>query len=170
MKTINELARDVGNELKKLEWKLVTAESCTGGGLAYSITSIPGSSHWFERGLVTYSNRAKEELLGVNSITLSIFGSVSEQTVREMAEGALKKSQAQISLAITGIAGPDGGTRDKPIGTVWIGCTSIQGNTQSWVDIFSGDRQAVREQSITMALQQLIQFLSSMEPLEQNDH
>src|SRR6266516_4143909 len=107
---MNELAAALGDALKKREWKLVTAESCTAGGLSYWITSVPGSSVWFDRGFVTYSNVSKEEVLNVNPITLSVFGAVSEQTAREMAQGALQHSQAQVGLSITGIAGPDGGT------------------------------------------------------------
>src|SRR5579862_749278 len=106
MKTlIEQLAHQVGEQFKSRGLKLLTAESCTGGGLAYAITSVPGSSGWFDRGLVTYSNRSKEELLGVKPETLAAFGSVSAQVAQEMAEGALRHSQAQISIALTGIAG-----------------------------------------------------------------
>lgn len=157
---IERLVIEVSERLKTLEWKLVTAESCTGGGVAYFMTAIPGSSAWFERGLVTYSNTSKAELLGVSTISLTIFGGVSEQTAREMAEGALKNAQAQVSLAITGIAGPDGGTRDKPVGTVWIACASINSETAAWVDIFAGNRQEVRTQSIITGLQKLLEFVS----------
>src|SRR3989344_8581933 len=122
---LEQLCIQLSDELKKRQWRLVTAESCTGGGLSYWITRIPGSSNWFERGFVTYSNLAKEECLGLNSQTINHFGAVSEQTVRDMAEGALRFSKAEISAAITGIAGPDGGTQDKPVGTVWMACSSI---------------------------------------------
>lgn len=153
---ITQLALELGNRLKKKAWKLVTAESCTGGGLAYAITEIPGSSDWFERGLVTYSNTAKQELLGVKNTTLQAFGAVSEQTAREMAEGALQHSKAQLCMAITGIAGPDGGTSEKPVGTVWFGCAGIDIETETVCKVFSGSRHDVREQSIQLALEILI--------------
>src|SRR5579862_4607452 len=130
MTTLEQLAKEVGERFKSRGLKLVTAESCTGGGLAYAITSIPGSSAWFERGLVTYSNISKEELLGVNPGTLATFGSISAEAAKEMAEGALRHSQAQISIALTGIAGPEGGSLDKPVGTVWIACASTLADTQ----------------------------------------
>src|SRR5262245_11705546 len=142
---LEQLAIQVGKKLKEKEWKLVTAESCTGGGVAYWITSVPGSSDWFERGFVTYSNLAKEEMLDVSSATLNTYGAVSEQTVREMAEGALRHSQAQISIAITGIAGPTGGTREKPVGTVWFGWTGVNIATQAKMMILTGTRTQVRE-------------------------
>lgn len=158
---MEQLASDLGNHLKKQNWKLALAESCTAGGIAYYVTSISGSSDWFDRGFVTYSNTSKEEMLGVTSITLNVFGSVSEQIAREMAEGTLTRSQAHVALSITGIAGPSGGTRDKPVGTVWIACSSHHRETQSFVDIFSGTRQEIREQFITMALQKLINYITS---------
>src|SRR3990167_3251020 len=115
---IAKLAIATGIALKKHHLTLATAESCTGGGLSYWLTSVPHSSQWFERGFITYSNAAKIELLQVNPATLETFGAVSEPTAREMAEGALKHSQAKLSIAITGTAGPDGGTALKPVGTV----------------------------------------------------
>lgn len=159
---ITQLAEDLGNELKKRKLHLSVAESCTGGGLAFWITSIPGSSAWFDRGFVTYSNSAKETMLAVKPLTLSVFGSVSEQTVREMAEGTLTHSNADISIAITGIAGPDGGTPDKPVGTVWIGCAGIDRATTSTVDIFPGNRQQVRESTIQFALEYLINYIHTI--------
>jgi nicotinamide-nucleotide amidase len=144
--------QQLGEKLKQREWKLVTAESCTGGGLAFYLTNIPGSSEWFERGFVTYSNLSKEELLNVKSQTLSQFGAVSEQTAKEMAEGALENSQAQISISITGIAGPDGGSAEKPVGTVWFGWASINSEAQAVVHYFSGSRIEIREQAIQTAL------------------
>lgn len=158
---IEQQVVELGQQLKQREWKCVTAESCTGGGLSYWITSVPGSSAWLERGLVTYSNTAKEELLGVSPETLAQYGSVSEQTAREMAEGALQHSQAQVSIAITGIAGPEGGSREKPVGTVWISSASIQSETRSIKHIFSGNRQEIREKSIVAALEQLLKMISS---------
>ena len=156
---LEQLCIQLSDELKKRQWRLVTAESCTGGGLSYWITSIPGSSNWFERGFVTYSNLAKEECLGVNSKTINHFGAVSEQTVRDMAEGALRFSKAEISAAITGIAGPDGGTQDKPVGTVWMACSSIQSGTQAKKFLFPGNRQMIREESIKAALEFILESI-----------
>lgn len=141
-------------------WKLATAESCTGGGVSETITSIPGSSDWFERGFVTYSNVSKIEMLGVKALTLEQFGAVSEQTAKEMAEGALNHSHAQVSLAVTGIAGPEGGTPDKPVGTVWFAWTGKDFQTQSHLKHFEGDRSTVRAQSIKFALENLLDILS----------
>ncbi len=156
--TIHHLALTLGQQLQKHQWKLVTAESCTGGGLAYFITEIPGSSLWLARGYVTYDNTAKEELLGVTAATLKQFGAVSQQTVYEMAEGALKKGNAQISVAISGIAGPSGGTAEKPVGMVWFGWAGIHADTVTEVRYFSGDRHSVREQAIQFALERLVAF------------
>lgn len=154
--SIEQLALALGNHLTAKGWKLITAESCTGGGLAYAITQIPGSSHWLERGLVTYSNISKEELLGVNSQTLANFGSVSKQTAQEMAEGALRNSKAQISIALTGIAGPDGGSDQKPVGTVWIACAATSTPTLVTRHLFPGNRSEIREQAIRTALELLL--------------
>ncbi len=154
--TLLELAIKLGHQLKKHNLKLVTAESCTGGGLAYTITEISGSSDWFERGYVTYSNSAKHELLGVQLATLDTFGAVSEQTAREMAEGALKNSEADISVAITGIAGPTGGSPEKPVGTVWFGWIGMDGKLNTAMQLFPGDRHTVRESSIRWILEKLI--------------
>jgi len=156
---IYELATRLGHLLKVKGWKLVTAESCTGGGLSYFITEIPGSSEWFDRGLVTYSNAAKEDLLGVNPQTLKKYGAVSQQIAHEMAEGALKQAQAEISMAVTGIAGPDGGSIEKPVGTVWFGWSGIHANTITEMQKFSGNRREVRQQSIQFALERLILFV-----------
>ncbi len=158
-KTTEQLASTLGEQLKTRGWKLVTAESCTGGGLAYAITAIPGSSVWFERGFITYSNLSKMELLGVSELTLNTVGSVSEETAGEMAEGALHYSQAEVSIAITGIAGPDGATSNKPLGTVWIACAATHTSTKITHHLFSGDRSAIREQSIQAALEILIKTL-----------
>lgn len=140
-------------------WKIVTAESCTGGGLAYALTQLAGSSTWFERGLVTYSNEAKEELLGVKPKTLLEFGAVSGQTACEMAEGALRYSHANVSIAITGIAGPDGGTKEKPVGTVWIALAGNNLETQSFLLNLSGTRTSIREQTISIAIEKMLAFL-----------
>jgi len=156
---IYQLALTLGEQLKKRGLKLVTAESCTGGGLSYFITEIPGSSEWLERGYVTYSNLSKQQLLGVKIATLDQYGAVSQQVAREMAEGALEQSDAQVSIAITGIAGPDGGSVEKPIGTVWFGWSGLHAETMTEVQYFKGDRHAVREQSIQFALEKLIGFI-----------
>ncbi len=160
--TIEQLAGAVGEQFKSRSLKLITAESCTGGGLAYAITSIPGSSAWFDCGLITYSNTSKEELLGVNPLTLTTFGSVSAETAQEMAEGALSRSQAQISIALTGIAGPEGGMPNKPVGTVWIACATTTMLTQVTHHFFSGKRTSVREKSIESALHILLNIISSI--------
>ena len=158
---INDLAEQLGKLLFDHELLLVTAESCTGGGLAEIITRIPGSSNWFERGFVTYSNAAKQELLGVSPGILDQFGAVSQETATAMAEGALASSHAQISVAITGIAGPDGGTEDKPVGTVcfaWLRACSDPVVTQT---VFQGDRTKVRHQACLMAIQGLLDIIES---------
>jgi nicotinamide-nucleotide amidase len=156
---MENLAFTVGQQLKKREWKLATAESCTGGGVAYYITNISGSSDWFERGFVTYSNTAKEEMLGVKFSTLQQFGAVSEPTAREMAEGALQHSHAQISVAITGIAGPTGGTPEKPVGTVWFGWAGIHFETITKLEKLTGNRMEIREKAIRIALEGVLQQL-----------
>ncbi len=117
---------------------------------------VPGSSNWFDRGFVTYTNRAKQELLGVRTSTLETDGAVSEKVVREMAEGALQCSQAQCSVAVTGIAGPDGGTPSKPVGTVWLAIADKQTGTQAWRLRLHGDRNEVRRQTVIAALRALI--------------
>jgi nicotinamide-nucleotide amidase len=122
---LKSLMKELAGQLTAREWKLATAESCTGGGVAYQLTETAGSSAWFERGFVTYSNLAKVEMLGVKQSTLESFGAVSEQVVRAMAEGALSHSQAQVSIAITGIAGPEGGSKEKPVGSVWFGWAGV---------------------------------------------
>jgi nicotinamide-nucleotide amidase len=152
---VNELGR-ICNEKSAL---IATAESCTGGGVAYYLTSQPGSSRWFDSAFVTYSNAAKVAMLGVNDQTLTTYGAVSEEIAREMALGALRKSNASITLAITGIAGPGGGTLDKPVGTCWFAWSSGSFTT-SELKLFLGDRIAIREQAILHALNRLLDFLS----------
>ncbi|MHB8535887.1 MAG: nicotinamide-nucleotide amidase [Sulfuricaulis sp.] len=155
------LARAVGHELKKQGLMLATAESCTGGWVAQIVTSVSGSSEWFERGFVTYTNLAKREMLGVKTTILSRHGAVSEPTARAMAEGALANSHAQVAVAITGIAGPTGGTPEKPVGTVCFAWATKKRETQSRKHVFSGDREAVRRQSVTTALQGLLEYLNA---------
>ena len=147
-----KLAAELGVALKQRGWMLALAESCTGGMAAQTVTAVAGSSAWFERGFVTYSNAAKIEMLGVSPTTLEQHGAVSEQTAREMALGALKHSQAQIAAAITGIAGPDGGTADKPVGTVCFAWADVTGEVSSETKRFEGERDAVRRQSAYHAL------------------
>ena len=139
---------------------LATAESCTGGAVAQACTEIAGSSEWFERGFVTYSNLAKREMLAVKTDVLARYGAVSEQTARAMAEGALEHSAAQVALAVTGIAGPKGGTADKPIGTVWFACAARDRPTRARKRRFYGDRDAVRRQAVVAALEDLIVYFA----------
>jgi nicotinamide-nucleotide amidase len=137
---------------------LVTAESCTGGWVAQAVTSIAGSSSWFERGYVTYSNAAKRELLGVKAATIRRHGAVSEETAREMAAGALARSRGTISLAVTGVAGPSGGSAAKPVGMVcfaWARGRRLRSETRR----FRGGREAVRRQSVMRALEGLLELL-----------
>jgi nicotinamide-nucleotide amidase len=157
---IKQLVLETAKKLKECNLKLATAESCTGGGLSYWLTSLPGSSEWFERGYVSYSNAAKVEMLGVRENTLKKFGAVSEETAREMAEEARHLSQADVSIAITGIAGPDGGSADKPVGSVWLAWSGKNFKTLAQLHVFTGDRQAVRLASIAKALEQLLVVIS----------
>ena len=159
MTDMENLAQSLGIELKKRSFLLTTAESCTGGGIGYWITSIPGSSTWYDRGFITYSNAAKISMLNVSKNTLQQFGSVSEQTAREMAEGALNNSDATFSIAVTGIAGPEGGTSLKPVGTVWLAFAAKNQKTQPHLQLFSGNRQTIREQTIFTALHKGIEFI-----------
>lgn len=154
------LARQVGTALLARQWFLATAESCTGGLLAAAITEIAGSSTWFERGFITYSNQAKQELLGVSDTTLIRFGAVSEPTAIEMARGALNHSRAQVTVAITGIAGPTGGSVEKPVGTVCFAWALPQQDVHSCTQFFSGERSEVREQAVCFALSELLRLLS----------
>lgn len=155
---MDALAKRVAERLKAKRCKLVTAESCTGGWAAQVATSIAGSSDWFERGFVTYSNDAKQELLGVAAATLKEHGAVSEETAREMALGALARSKGSVSLAITGIAGPTGGSAAKPVGTVCF-AWAAQGVARSETRHFKGDRESVRRQSVVRALEGVIETL-----------
>ncbi|MBU0621884.1 MAG: CinA family protein [Gammaproteobacteria bacterium] len=155
------LARQVGEALKAQGMTLVTAESCTGGGVAQAVTRISGSSDWFDRGFVTYSNESKEEMLGVSPETLEQYGAVSEQTVREMVDGALQYSRAQIALSVSGIAGPTGGTPEKPVGTVWFAWGTNK-SVHAVCHHLPGDRDAVRAKSVQIALQGVINLLNGI--------
>lgn len=159
MENLLDLAATTGQLLLARNESLTLAESCTGGGLACAVTEIAGSSAWFERGFVTYSNAAKSELLGVPGITIERHGAVSEATARAMAEGALAHSPAHWAVAITGIAGPAGGSADKPVGTVCFAWAGRDLGCQAQTRCFSGDRSAVRAQSVAYALRGLIHLL-----------
>lgn len=145
-------AKKVAQRLKASGGMIVTAESCTGGWVAQELTAIAGSSAWFDRGFVTYSNEAKQEMLGVRAETLKKHGAVSEETAREMAQGALDRSRGTVSLAITGIAGPSGGTPGKPVGTVCFAWATKDQAPRAETKRFSGDREAVRRQSVEYSL------------------
>ncbi|MCW8825817.1 MAG: nicotinamide-nucleotide amidase [Gammaproteobacteria bacterium] len=157
----------IANKVEKLaelllghHWYLTAAESCTGGWLAKSCTDLAGSSGWFERGFVTYTNEAKNEMLGVEKLTIDTHGAVSEETVAEMAAGALAHSHAHIAVAISGIAGPDGGSESKPVGTVCFSWVVKDGESIVQTVYFNGDREAVRHQAVEYALDGLIKLLS----------
>ena len=163
-KELERLSFLVGEALLTRKLMLTCAESCTGGWVAEAVTATAGSSQWFERGFVTYSNAAKQEMLGVRADTLRQHGAVSEAVVAEMATGALRRSHAQVALAISGIAGPTGGSPGKPVGTVsfaWV----LRGEAPTTDTVrFSGDRQSVRRQSVLHALQGLLQRLGEASP------
>lgn len=150
--TCDILAKSVYEKLLKKGMKIATAESCTGGMLASALTDIAGVSECYGFGFVTYANEAKEKLLGVGSTTLDKYGAVSEQTASEMAQGALNAANADIALSVTGIAGPDGGTDEKPVGLVYIGFATKE-NTTAYKNVFSGDRRTVRIQTVNTALE-----------------
>lgn len=156
------LSEDLGKELQKAGWHIVTAESCTAGWIAKVLTDVPGSSQWVDAGFVTYSNRAKMRDVGVSAHTLAEHGAVSEATVREMAEGALRITGADMAIAVSGIAGPEGGTTEKPVGTVWFGAaTSGACGLASVCELarFGGDRDQVRRQSVHHALRLALRVL-----------
>ncbi|HEU0186803.1 MAG TPA: nicotinamide-nucleotide amidohydrolase family protein [Gallionellaceae bacterium] len=157
---MEQLAALVGAALKEHGMMLATAESCTGGGVASAVTEIAGSSSWFDRGFVTYSNPAKQDMLGVSGDTLMRFGAVSEATVREMVEGALRNSQAQVALAISGIAGPGGGTPDKPVGTVWFAWGIKDDAILAQHHLLPGNRGEIRRQAVRIALQGVLELLA----------
>jgi len=153
---LHGLAERVGGVLRANRQMLCTAESCTGGWIAKMITDIPGCSDWFDCGMACYSYEAKQALLGVRPETLTQFGAVSRETVLEMVSGALVTSGASVAVAVTGIAGPSGGTIDKPVGTVWIGWKRRGGYPLAEVFHFHGDREAVRRQTVLKALEGLL--------------
>ncbi len=163
------LTEKLAEVLQQHGWMLATAESCTGGMIAANCTNLSGSSHWFERGFVTYSNEAKHEMLGVDSVLISEHGAVSEPVAQAMALGAMRRSQAQVTLAVTGVAGPTGGSADKPVGTVWFAWATPSdtgptlGAETAWVKTecmqFNGDRAAIREAAAQHALRTLLDLL-----------
>jgi nicotinamide-nucleotide amidase len=157
---MNVLATQVGAALKAHGLRLATAESCTGGGVACAITDVAGSSLWFERGFVTYSNLSKRQMLGVDEAALVEYGAVSEAVVREMVAGALRHSSAQVALSVSGIAGPDGGTADKPVGTVWFAWGLLNQPVHTQRHRFAGNRSEVRAQAVRIALQGVIDLLN----------
>ncbi len=154
-----KLAKELGETLEHKQLMLVTAESCTGGMVAEVVTLVSGSASWFERGFVTYSNQAKHEMLAVSAETIEEYGAVSEQTATAMAQGALNHSHASVSVAVTGIAGPTGGTDEKPVGTVCFAWAFKDGFLKSEQNHFDGDRNNIRSQATQYVLQQLIAFL-----------
>jgi len=156
--SVHATCGQIADLLLNKQWKLTTAESCTGGLIAAACTGLSGSSNWFERGFVTYSNEAKTELLGVDPALIASQGAVSEAVVRTMAQGALQHSRAQVAVAVTGVAGPTGGSAEKPVGTVWFGWATAQGTT-STVHHFAGDRAAVRAATVHQALTTLLELL-----------
>lgn len=157
---LTQLARQLAGAMPPGR-RLACAESCTGGWIAKTVTDLPGSSAWFEAGLVTYSNEAKRALLGVQAGTLERHGAVSEATVREMAAGALDRTGAGMAVAVTGIAGPGGAVPGKPVGSVWIGWQMREGGSRAQLFRFEGDRDAVRRRTVQAALQGLLAALTS---------
>ncbi|AOT09591.1 CinA family protein [Pseudoalteromonas luteoviolacea] len=155
---IAALAAQLGAILTNKSFVITTAESCTGGGISYALTDTPGSSAYIDRCFVTYSNEAKHELLGVSEQTLAQYGAVSEQTVIEMAAGARVAGKADIAISVSGIAGPSGGSKEKPVGTVWF-AIDIQGNTHTFMQVFPEGRAEVRLQAIEFILEKIISLI-----------
>jgi nicotinamide-nucleotide amidase len=158
--TMPYLIAEMAKKLTQDHYQLAVAESCTGGMISAACTALAGASDWFDRGFVTYSNDAKTQQLGVDAALIAEHGAVSEPVARAMAFGAVRHSQAQISIAVTGVAGPTGGSADKPVGTVWFGF-SVHGNLHSEMQHFSGDRASVREQTVRHALQRALALLAA---------
>jgi len=168
MNAPSQVVRELAKQCVAAHKKLTVAESCTGGGIAQAITEIPGSSAWFEYGFTTYGNNAKMDLLGVPEGQLEAFGAVSKEVAEAMALGALQRSGADLAVAVTGIAGPEGGTAEKPVGTVWFawatreqGGNSRDGHLVTSRKVFAGDRHAVREQAVLFALEGMLKVLPS---------
>ncbi|MFC6980232.1 CinA family protein [Microbulbifer taiwanensis] len=159
------MAKLLGEELEKRGWHATTAESCTGGAIAAAITSVPGASSWFEGSLVSYANRIKRDMLAVSERDLETLGAVSEEVARQMASGALAMMDANVAVAVSGIAGPDGGTEDKPVGTVWIAWAHAEGQEPVDIDAecfhFDGDRAAIQRQTVAEALRGMLALVRS---------
>ena len=158
----HELVLQIAAHLTASKMLLSSAESCTGGLLASILTSVPGASHWYERGFVTYSLAAKQECLHVKAQTLFQHGAVSKAVALEMATGALRLSNASLSVAITGIAGPTGGTHDKPVGTVWLACAQKNADSVAVCHHFQGDRNDIRAQAVTESLQLILTSIGEL--------
>ncbi|WP_445355903.1 CinA family protein [Microbulbifer sp. EKSA008] len=160
---ITELARELGGELEKRDWRVTSAESCTGGAIAAAITSVAGASSWFDGSIVSYANRIKNGVLGVDSNDLKQFGAVSEPVARQMACGVLAMMDANLAVAVSGIAGPDGGTAEKPVGTVWIAWAHAEGQEPVQIDakcfLFSGNRAEVQSQTVVEALKGMLKVV-----------
>ena len=159
--TLKQRAQELGERLGARKLSIAAAESCTGGWIGKVLTDVSGSSGWFERGFVTYSNESKVAMLGVRQASLDAYGAVSEQVAREMAEGACHWSRAQVAVAVTGIAGPEGGSAEKPVGTVWVAWRWPDGRVESRLFQFSGDRESIRRQTVFAALEGLKAGLST---------
>jgi nicotinamide-nucleotide amidase len=158
--SIKALAKELGIVLLQAKIRCAVAESCTGGLLAAAITDVAGSSQWFDRGFVTYTDQSKEDMLGVSGRVISLEGAVSEATVRAMAYGAIHQSDAAVSISVSGIAGPDGGTHEKPVGMVWVAWGINKDLIDAECYFFKGDRTEVRQQSVQVALNGLIKRCS----------
>lgn len=159
--TERDLAVQLGKLLSARHWSIATAESCTGGRIGKVITDVPASSGWFERGFITYSNPSKQEMLGVSATTLDEHGAVSEAVAREMVAGAMRNSRADVAVAVTGIAGPDGGSEAKPVGTVWLAWAWPDGEVIAERCWFPGDREQVRCATVEHALRTLIERMEN---------
>jgi nicotinamide-nucleotide amidase len=157
---LQALARELGQALLARNQRVAAAESCTGGWVAKALTDVPGSSRWFESGIVAYSNSAKHSVLGVPAGLIAAHGAVSEQVVRAMAEGARAKLGADVAVAVSGVAGPDGGTPDKPVGLVWF-AWAVRPGTTTERRVFAGDRESVRRQSVALALERLLELVDN---------
>ncbi len=158
---LQQMATELGEGLVRRGERLCCAESCTGGWIGQAATAVAGSSRWFERGFITYSNAAKQEMLGVRPATLETYGAVSTETVREMAAGGLVHARADWTVAVSGVAGPDGGTPDKPVGLVWLAWMNSGSEPEARRFVFGGDREDVRRCAVEEALRGLLSRLDS---------
>jgi nicotinamide-nucleotide amidase len=156
------LVQTLADRLLARGWLMATAESCTGGLIAATCTELAGSSAWFDRGFVTYSNQAKTDLLGVDPALIALHGAVSEPVARAMAEGALSRAGVDVAVAVTGIAGPSGGSADKPVGTVWLAWAGVDMPTRALAAWFDGGRAQIRQQTCEVSLAGLVQFVTAV--------